>query len=165
MSAIIKICLFARTRPTRKNKPDPSIFFVLPVCRKFSGSLRQICFQNYISYRCLNSKLITLWNGKHILLTNLGPSRGIQFTYIERRSKFIASIQCTFRQNLEHIFSNNNMRPQVLVDRTPYGTPCRGTAHQFIFVYFLISDIFRLKNIWEYWQTGFLTRPGRLMYI
>ena len=31
---------------------------------------------------------------------------------------------------------------QVLVDRTPYGTPCRGTAHQFIFVYFLISDIF-----------------------
>ena len=40
--------------------------------------------------------------------------------------------------------------PQVLVDRTPYGTPCRGTAHQFIFVYFLISDIFRLENIWEY---------------
>jgi hypothetical protein len=25
-----------------------------------------------------------------------------------------------------------------------------GTAHQFIFVYFLISDIFRLENIWEY---------------
>ena len=39
------------------------------------------------------------------------------------------------------------MLTQVLVDRTPYGTPCRGTAHQFIFVYFLISDIFRLENI------------------
>jgi hypothetical protein len=49
--------------------------------------------------------------------------------------------------------------------QVPYGTPCRGTAHQFIFVYFLISDIFRLENIWEYWQTGFLTRLGRLMYI
>ena len=54
---------------------------------------------------------------------------------------------------------------QVLVDRAPYGTPCRGTAHQFIFVYFLISDIFRLENLWEYWPTGFLTRLGRLMYI
>jgi hypothetical protein len=44
---------------------------------------------------------------KHILLINLGPSRGIPFTYKERRSKFIAKIQYTFRQSLEHIFSNN----------------------------------------------------------
>jgi hypothetical protein len=33
---------------------------------------------------------------KHILLTNLGPSRGIQFTYKEKISKFIGNIQYTF---------------------------------------------------------------------
>ena len=63
--------------------------------------------RSYKSTTCITYKILYKHKHKHILLTNLEPSRAIQFIYKERRSKFIASIQYTFKQRLEHIFSNN----------------------------------------------------------